>query len=157
MSVRTVKFGEARPLAGEQLKQYKTMQKAERFENAQGDFCSVSTTFDFDGDGKTEYLVADKLYGPLTAFFGYGQEKKDRLMPACRTGKSLINRPKGLVNDVQLISLTQELHALVDKKAISMENFVTEIRCGDFDKDGDIDVAVKIDSGAVYLFPNLTK
>jgi len=38
-----------------------------------------------------------------------------------------------------------------------MKNFVTEIRCGDFDKDGDIDVAVKIDSGAVYLFPNLTK
>lgn len=34
---------------------------------------------------------------------------------------------------------------------------VAEIRYGDIDKDGDVDIAVKLTNGAIYVFHNLSK
>lgn len=41
--------------------------------------------------------------------------------------------------------------------AIPPDVKVTEVRYGDIDRDGDIDIAVKLTDGAIYVFHNLSK
>lgn len=164
MSQKIVHFGNAQLLTGPALARYNAMSVAEKFEATgknNGAACFVSEARDFDGDERTEYLMAHRFDFEISLLIaGVKTTTKRKMMSKCRQGFS---HEMGDFGGGDFWFKTKygtpgsDLMKLADSGNVSSRNFVTEVRYGDYDKDDDIDVAVKIDSGAVYLFSNLTK
>jgi len=129
MPVSNIKFADARKLTEAEIGNYKNMKKLE-LEHRSKVLSWVEDKVDLNGDGNDDLIGFVSEYIKVHKHWG-----------------SIVGvGVKGTKVDSNFFS--------------SNPNFVTsktiELRIGDIDKDGDLDIAYKTEAGDTYVFENIT-
>lgn len=153
----TIKFGPARVPTSSEIKAFNTMEMAKVLSP---DYDAITSTRESSGKRgatlplyyQSEKPVATKktysmfLTCSSTKYFAAGEARPRDLGFHCNVEKKN-SYSHSLGSDPLPVILWEPPNRLEIK----------EVRFGDIDKDGDVDVAVKLTDGAIYVFTNVSR